>query len=78
MQRQEETERQEVMSDSIKHFEDGRARLQRIYQAHREGRIKDVTRAANLCNSVIDNVRKTNGEKAVREIQSEMRSKKLM
>ena len=65
------------MSDSSRHYEDGRARLKRVYEAYKEGRVKDKVRAANFCNSVLNNIRNTNGQKAVREIAKELRMRKL-
>jgi len=61
-----------------KHFEDGRARLKRIYEYQKKGQIQDPNRAASLANSVINNIRNTNGEKAVKEVERELRSQKLM
>jgi predicted ArsR family transcriptional regulator len=64
--------------DNSKVYENARTRLSRIYQTNKKGQIKDMTRAGNLCNALINDVRNCHGEKAVRELSRELKSRKLM
>ena len=59
-------------------YENARTRLKRIYECQKKGQVKDYNRAGNLCNALINDVRNVHGEKAVKELSRELKSRKLM